>query len=369
MKKYDIRDQYELHNLLKKIIPEGSYHDIRFKRMPQIIFGKADRDADIFELMVENAPISAKDLEDLVRFEYGYDYAVFTMAVKKFTEYYHDGIYTADQKQMNVQRREKFQAALPDDFYYLDEIRKKYLELFPDGDVQDVNPYNLKMMGFQVLSKYALQHFDSLREYFVHLLTKEENIDITPYRRRFVYVQMFFQCLIDLKRNLQIVEFEPNRIISFRKLQKAGVTAEMINDFCDAVNDSVNDGQYFTIRSVNESGFESEMYGLGFSEWFYANLLISDDKFSYAKMFGNIVFYKGTEEVTIKSFATDYIRRKRSIDIIDMMNDLNEIYGCTIKDKRYLTARIDGTGIFYDTILDRLYANKDLYYDELERES
>ncbi|MBQ7930181.1 MAG: hypothetical protein IJ334_04100, partial [Clostridia bacterium] len=61
MAQYDIRDGFELHNLLKKIeIPE-SYH-IQFGKMPTIILGQGSVENQLFELIVEYAPISGDDL-------------------------------------------------------------------------------------------------------------------------------------------------------------------------------------------------------------------------------------------------------------------------------------------------------------------
>lgn len=36
MAQYDIRDRYELHNLLRKLLPDGSYHDLKIGRTPNI---------------------------------------------------------------------------------------------------------------------------------------------------------------------------------------------------------------------------------------------------------------------------------------------------------------------------------------------
>lgn len=108
--------------------------------------------------------------------------------------------------------------------------------------------YNLKMMGISVYSRYVLQNHASMEDFFQDLLTREDIIDISAYRKRFVYVQKFSQTLLTLKRNLQIVEFEPNQIISFAKLEQSGVSHEMIRDFCDAVYDYVEEGEYFSAK-------------------------------------------------------------------------------------------------------------------------
>lgn len=366
--KYDIRDQYELHNLLRKIVPEGSYHDFHCGRMPEIKFGSFNRDEAILDILIDNAPISTADLCALIHNEYGYDPAVIQGTyLQTFTEYYHQGIYSIDQKAMPTERKAALQAELTEDFYYIDEVRKIYRRLFPAADLEEINPYNLKLMGFIVLSRYVIQNHSSLEAFCEDILTGEDIIDLTPYRKRFVYAQIFSQKLMELKRNLQIIEFEPNQIINFRKLEQSGVSREMVQDFCDAVYDFVEDGTYFSAQSLKQDGFKSELYDLGFSDWFYANLLISDERFSFGQMFGNIILYKGSESITIKSFEMNRIREYGSIDTYDLMSELTDRYGCKIPERMDVVYKIQGTEIYYDRILDRLYASYDVYDRELDR--
>ena len=144
------------------------------------------------------------------------------------------------------------------------------------------------------------------------------------------------------------------------------MTREMIQDFCDAVYEFVEDGAYFSVQSIRQSGFESELFALGFSDWFYANLLISDDRFSFGTMFGNIILYKGTESITIKSFEMDRIKEYGSIDTYDLVAELTDRFGCKIPDRLDVLYKVQGTEIYYDKILDRLYASADIYYRELD---
>ena len=108
------------------------------------------------------------------------------------------------------------------------------------------------------------------------------------------------------------------------------------------------------------------MYDLGFSDWFYANLLVSDDRFSFGIFFGNLILYKGKCNVTIKSFETNLIRRHGCVDTYDLLSELVDEYGCKVTERNDVIYKVQDTEIYYDRILDRLYANKDLYYKELE---
>ena len=67
----------------------------------------------------------------------------------------------------------------------IDEIRNIYSRLVSGADVEEVNPYNLKTMGFLVYSRYVVQNHNSLDAYFYNLLTKEDVQDISRYKKRF----------------------------------------------------------------------------------------------------------------------------------------------------------------------------------------
>ena len=365
MEKYDIRDQYELHNLLRKIIPENSYHQFRCGRTPMITFGESDRSKAILELILNNAPITYETLLEMVRKEYGFESGI-VIGAGGISEYYHQGVYRIDYKVMSEENKTLLKEKLTDDFYYIDEIKDIYSDCIPDADLSEINPYNLKLMGFTVLSRYVVQNYSSLDAYFTDLLTKNDITDLTPYRSRFTYVQAFSSNLHSLRKKQVVFEFEPNRIISIRKLEAAGITTDDINAFCDKVYDFVENDTFFSIASLRDKGFEDELYDLGFSDWFYANILADDKRFSSGQLFSNIILYKGKTDVTIKNFTKWLIDSFGSIDVYDLMTELVDNYGCRVDEKSDLTYRLYGTEIYYDNILERFYASAELYYRELE---
>ena len=70
MEQYDIRDEYELHNLLKKIwISENG--SVKFKKMPTIEVGSASTYNQVLTLLLQYAPIAADDLAMHYEDEYG----------------------------------------------------------------------------------------------------------------------------------------------------------------------------------------------------------------------------------------------------------------------------------------------------------
>lgn len=367
MRKYDIRDQYELHNLLRKVLKEGDYHEFHCNRMPNIAFGKFNRDEAILQILIDNSPISTEGIIDIIHEEYGYDKGtILGTYLIPISKYYYDGIYSIDQKIAPDYQLDLLKRKLTENFYFFDEIRNIYKDLFKDADPEAINPYTIKKMGFNAYSRYALKGYNSLESYFNDFLTKDDIVDLHPLRKRYAYVVTFSNKLMELKRGLQVIEFEPNILINIRKLEKAGVSKEAIRKYCDAVYEFVEDGEFFSSRSIINDGFDSELFDLGFSDWFYGSILISDSRFTYGNMFGNLIFKKGEGQITVKDFAYDVIRQNEVIDRYDLISELNEHYGCSVKDIWDVYYKVQDTGIHFDRFLDRIYLNEDIYYEELE---
>lgn len=367
MEKYDIRDCYELHNLLRKITQgDTACSDMEFSKMPNIRFGTPDRDGDMYSIMVENAPISMNELCKLIHKEYGYDLQMIPNYLAHLGHYYHNGMFRIDHKQMDDERRAILGEALTEDFYFFDEIREIYAGLFPDADLGEINSFNLKKMGFVVNSKYVIQHHSSAEDYFSDLLNREDIFDVLPFRERYSKLQVYYQIFVEMKKNLDIIEIVPDRFMNFRRLARAGITKEMLTGFCAEVYDFAKDKSFFTIQSLKKDGFDSELFEYGFEEYFYASLLISDDRFSYQKLFSTIVFYKGKITLMLKDFVSDIIKRERKIDFYELDTLLREYYGCANIDKHDIVFKTRDAGIFYDSELQKFYSNQEEYYREID---
>ena len=79
------------------------------------------------------------------------------------------------------------------------------------------------------------------------------------------------------------------------------------------------------------------------------------------------ILYKGHENISIKSFEMDRIKESGIVDRFDLITELIDRYGCKIPDYLDVIYKVQGTEIYYDKILDRFYANYDVYNRELDR--
>lgn len=367
MERYDIRDQYELHNLLKKIAQEYDLNAIKFSRQPIMQFGKFDRQTAILEIITALSPVTQQDLIEYLYLEYGYDRGTAVGYLSSFSSFYYNGEYKIGSS-IPKSKIAALEAALTDDFYYIDEIKKIYLALFPNAEEDEINGFTLKKMGFSVYSNYAIQNYPSSRDYFIHLLTKEDVYNIKNYNSRYGSIQMYNQILSGLLEKHVIFRFDKDSIISLRRLECFGVSANLIENYCAEVRDFVENDSYFTIESLRQDGFSHKLDELGFDDFFYASLLRTDDYISSQRCFGSVVLYNGKElgQFSSEEFILSMLREHDSIDPDDFIRDMKDRFGVTIPNRREVITAVKGTELYYDSIMDKVYRDKTLYYNEID---
>lgn len=371
MEKYDIGDQYELHNLLKKVVDVKDYSDMSFKRQPVIRFGEFDRDQAMYDILEAVSPVSADELAEYVHMEYGYDKATVLMNyLKSLNQYYHHGMYTIDFKHIPDDRVELFKDALVDDFYYIAEIKKIYKEMFNDADIEDINPLSLKSLGFSVLGNYVVQNYETAESYFKYLLTKDDVCDISIYNKKFASLQTYYDTSRQMRLNYDILLFEPNKVITLNRLSKLGITKGDIRAFCDDVESFVSNNCYFTMHSLKNIGFTSNLDDLGFDDYFYEMLLAADPRYLWQRAYGKIVLHLKSNtlknSISIKSFLISVLSEYESVDIDEFIGDCSEKYGIKIPNRYEVIDAISNTDFYYDRIMDKIYRNKNVYYEEFD---
>ncbi|ABR48303.1 RNA polymerase, alpha subunit domain protein [Alkaliphilus metalliredigens QYMF] len=367
MKVYDIRDEYELHNLLKKICSSDEYPTVNFKRMPNIEFGNADRDNQVLELLITLAPISNSDFAKEYENEYGVAAnTVLANYMGNFDQYFYNGVYKIDFPALPNIIAQRLKQILIEDFYMLSTIREIYQKEFPQADKKLLNPFSLKSIGFKVYSNYAVSDiYSSASEYFNMLFTKTDITDLVRIASSVKEIISYTSQLYKLKSDYEIIEFMPNKIIHFRKLKEFGITKEMLNEYRNDVLNFVGDGKYFTLFSLRNEGFTHELDDLGFDDWFYTSILIEDkSNISYQRIGGNKVMLSGNFNIRFEEFL-EYIvfsQESLSIDIHDLSDIFKQQYNVNVNTRKLIDI-VRYSSLYYDAISEKIFADYDTYYE------
>ena len=368
MREYDIKDEYELHNLLKKICTGDEFKSITFNRMPCIEFGQADRDQQVIDLLMELAPISNEELAKEYEEEYGLrSQTVLANNFKVIEKYLYNGTYKVDIPAFTKEEEKKMKKELKDDFYMISDVKEIYRSIFPKGDMKLLNSYNIKKIGYKIYSNYIIKNkYSSASDYFRMLLTSDEVVDTTKFKDGVTSIINYLSQLHKLKAEYEIVEYKPNKYINISRLNKLGINKENLWDYCKSIEQNIGE-EFFTIHYLMKNGFEHKIDKLGFDDYFYSSILTeSRDKFSYIRIGRNKLFKKTSEKITSVDFIEWILSslEKSSIEIYDLVDLLENEYGIFV-DEYKIIELISESSVYYDRYTKKVYANYDVYFDEI----
>ena len=370
MDAYDIRNEYEMHNLLRKQNVDKVIDGMEFGKMPTIRFGDTDRTSFILDMLFDLAPISREDFAVAISEKTG-ERPEFVLSKAEYWDainvYLHDDILTIDSEEMPEYEKQALLASLNDDCYTLEEIQRAYTRATGNSDTSLLSPYNLKRMGFKVYSGYVVRNHPSARQYFRKILTSSEIVDYSAYADRYTLLGEWNTTLNHLKDHFEVVEFAPYQLVRRDRLERFGVTVESLHAFCDEVFQFVESEQYFTIYSLRKNGFDAPLFSLGFDDWFYSSILREDNRFANIRIgsysYPTLIFCNGTVPVTRQSFI-EYLLDGGSMDRDDLFTMMETDYNVAM-DKHDIYKIVSDSDLYYDPTMGKVYANKDLYYEEV----
>lgn len=365
MKDYDIRDEYELHNLLKKIWPAGEDQRVQFKRMPTIIIGDPNRDQQILDFMMQFAPITSVELAEKYEEKYGvrWDTAMGTH-FNCLSDYLHSGVYRVDFPALPEDQHAHLSQILTKDFYRFEEVRRIYQQEYPASDPSYINAYSVRLLGFDSYSGYIVaKRHGGAAIYFRNLLLSGDVVDMRPYRRDFSSIVAYGSELYKLRETREIIEYAPYQYVNMKHLNSQGISLNDLNAYCTAVFDAVSEGEYFTIKSLRQNGFKHQLDSYGFDEWFYASVLIEDrEHFSYHRLGHTRLFHRGQETVYLNDFLRWLLLPVGKMDCARLHGLLETQFGITIVFDK-LVEQIRSSDLYYDAAARVVYIDYETYVE------
>ena len=368
MQEYDIHDEYELHNLFKKRGDRLKQYDIELGRMPFISFGYSNRDKQVIDLLEQLAPISNDEFAEFYEEEYGVlARTVLANFVGCIDKYLYNGIYKMDHKELPIAHFNQMKRQLTEEYYFIEDVRAMYRATFPEGDLSCINSYTLKTIGYKVHTNYIITNkYPSSEAYFRDLFTREGVVDTEKFDRRLKYNQSYYHVLCGLRDSYQILEFENGKFLTMERFMRGadGLTVDDLKEYAIQAID-FSEEEYFTIKSIRDKGFTSKLDDLGFDDFFYSSLIErNSDTITSSRTGGSILFRKSDKKVTRQKFYKCLMKKFRKIDIVKFMEYINETYGLQI-EKWNITSLADGAGMYYDDIMQKLYINREEYYEDI----
>ena len=294
MEAYDIRDEYELHNLLKKIwdIKEPNkfkdpHHQVNFGRMPILIIGNGSRDKQVIDLLQNNSPIDRHDLANKYEELYGVRAGSASANFFNCIEQHRVGsTYSVNWKKLPEDEVQVLKSQLTNDFYFISDIRDKLLENFPDEKVWSINGHTLRQLGFLPYQDYVISsRYKNAIDYFRHIL-RQKVADLRD--RTYLYSNgTFYAEIVREKATFDIIEVKPLIFYNRQHIESMGIHLEDFPRFWQTVDECINDGDFFSIYSLKKSGVTLPWENLQLPDWFYSSILCENKTNFVVTRYGN----------------------------------------------------------------------------------
>ena len=371
MAEYDIRNEYELHNLLKKTITPSDCPELVLGRTPFLQFGNADRKRQVVELLSQLTPIPQIDFANAYSELYGVTPTTalsnHLILVKQYLN--KDKVLEMDVPSLSEEQLERLKALLPNDVYSMERLLSIFRREYPTEPVEKINHYTLHQLGFHVFSGYVMRlTYRNAQEYFRAILLKGDITDANLFPQEYSYIQTYSSTLSSLLENRDLIEFLPKKYIKISRLTELfGTTKEDIKQFCRHVNE-YTDKPFFTVQSLKKDGFDDPLFELGFDDCFYSSLLFYDrEYFAHKKMGGTTLFRVGTQQFAFSDFIEWLLYREESMsmDVYELIDLLYDTYGIRFERYEIKSKILPGTQMYYSDITEKLYADYEIYFDEI----
>ena len=352
MEEWDIQDEYELHNLIKKVIKDKDKLKLEVSKMPTLKFGKSDREMQILNLLITLSLVSAKDFSVEYEKIYGVkNEVVIANYLLNFSKYYQEGLYIINQKKMNSDEYKKMKAFMTEKIYEINSLKKLYKDLIGKDDDGLINSYNLNKLGYRITYGFVLsKEYFSLEYYFKKEILKNRVIDIKEMNIIGRRTSSYYSAIASLKKEFKIIAVEAYKYVLFEEIEKKGITLQMINDYIDSVAKFKEDNSIFTVYSLNKEGFSHKLNEYNFDEWFYGSLLSTDPRFKTQKTKNNFIIEKMDKgNITLLKFIKAVMYKHFVADLEDIKRYLKLEYNIEL-EKHKILEKIKEDYQFYNNI-------------------
>lgn len=363
MEGIDIRSEYELHNLYRRMI---EMDDVTYKRMPEFTVGNIDKKRFLIGLFKEYSPVSLDEFVDFVEELYGLRRDSLTSYILGNLNDYLDGdIIKTNYVEPSDEEYKQLENLLTKPIYTVDEVKRLGASIDDNFDEKFINNMTLKRLGYQIRNNFILNNnYDSVDEYFRKMILSEDYF-INEYLPIYK-TQTFGSVIYNLEKNFEIFKIEKNVYATFKKLSEAGITINDILDYRSKLLDFIgyDDTKYFTLYSIREEGFEHALDELGFSDIFYERLIWAFEEFRAIQTSSGYILKKTDTNLSIRQFLYAYVSEKRVVKLDDLIDYIEEVYNIHLETSKVIYS-LRQTDAFYSEELYKFYIDKEDFFEEV----
>lgn len=362
MKDLDIRDEYELHNILKRKIDDDE-NNVYFIRMPNFLVEYHEKEQFILDKIKELSPISVNDFIDILHDDYGHKKpTMLAYITSTFNQYITANWFNVETIRLSKNDINILKDKLFMDIYSYEEIQFIFSELGYVDDSEMITSFNMDCLGYRLKSGFAIKkEYSGIYSYLEEKTSSKDIIRINDNLRKCgaIYNALNYYCT-----ELKLFKITDNAYVSIAKVEDLGISKEEILGFIKQIEEAYQDVDYFSINNIAADFNLSRFYDIGFDDMFIESLICTRNNISTLRINNEKLFSLNMKNLTIKKFMEDMVSKYRSISLEGLEKEISKNYQIMIPEDK-LKSYLYGTDIFYSNILEKIYLDKNDYYEEV----
>ena len=350
MKRYDIRDPYDLHYVLRCLSLNNSLSNLKivFGRNPVIKIGETNRKEYVLKKWKENDYKTLGELSRDISSETG---IADNVILADWVGAYNNEINGIKRNPLNEEEKSYLKEKLVNDSYFINEVYE-IAGLFSSELVTKIDRINLDSIGYNFYSGIIIKKPSNLSTFLIKKFTEHDFFDkseLNKYYLSSTYEMIFY----DLINNLEIIEYDHNKFINFRKLKEAGFDKERLLTLQKEVCSLGENYDFFTIYQLKKEGAHFGIDELGYEDNLIASIVKVSKQLSYASFDNVIIFSKS--RFTLGDFIKHLVKGFGNISLNELVNYLLKEYGISTsasKIRGFLRGAdiyIDSSGMAYES--------------------
>ncbi len=363
MKKLDIRDEYELHNLLKKRLSDYD-ENIIFSRMPDIFIHCKDKYKFVEEQIQELAPINIDEFVSYMYETYGHKPTSFKAYVlSNFSQYINIDILICNTVLFTDEQLKIMREKLTEDVYSILTIKQILTDNFDVNDFSLINSMNLKQIGYKLRGNYIIKDNISNLENHLRNIILQTDYYIVPSEMKKIG-STFSSYIYKFMCEKLLFKIEDEKYITVKKMNEMEIKKEDIDNFIDEIKKEIPENEYFSLYTLNKD-FKNKLLEFNFPDCFYEGIITTINDVKYFRLNNNILFIRTKDSINREKFINSFII-KNKIYIRDIRNMIKEKYNIELQDY-YIRSFVNRKKYYLDTSTDCIYESREKYEEDVKK--
>ncbi|MCI8487015.1 MAG: hypothetical protein HFJ20_08245 [Clostridia bacterium] len=363
MKKLDVRDEYELHNLCKKVL--GKFDEgIVYSRMPDIFVNCDNKVEFVEEQIQELSPINIDDFVKYMYNNYGHKLNTFKAYIlNNFSHYINLNMLICNTQLFDDKQFEIMKEKLTEDIYSIATIKRMLTDLFDVNDFKLLNSLNLSKLGYRLRGNYIMKDsIINLESYLRDIIMSKDYYEISIEMRKIG--STFSSYLYKFIYDKILFKVSDEKYITIKKLNEMGIFIEDINLFIEEIEKTIPEKEYFNLYTLN-TDFKNKILENNFPDCFYENLIMIIPKVKSFKMKNNTIFIRTNDSATREKFINSFVNKNKKY-IKEIKNEIEKKYSINVEEY-YIRQFINRRKFYLDSSTDCIYESREKYEEDINQ--